>query len=638
LRDRGIDTTIPFTVDADGVMTAAAPGFTGKRVLKENGDKGDANDAVIKALAEAGNIIARGRLKHQYPHSWRSKKPVIFRNTPQWFVAMDKGVSGVGNGKTSLRDLALGAIKETEWVPETGQNRITGMIAAKPDWVMSRQRAWGVPITIFRNTETEEIAPGPQFAKSAELIERIGKAFHAKGADVWFEAGAKERFLKGLVPDAEMAKWEQVKDVLDVWFDSGSTHAFVLDDAEQFPSLAGIKRKVAGGVLPEAGKQYDKVMYLEGSDQHRGWFHSSLLESCGTRGRAPFDVVLTHGFILDEKGDEKMSKSKGNALSPQDVMKTNGADILRLWVASADTTNDIRFGESIVKAAAENYRKIRNTLRWMLGALGHLEGTKPVSRDEMPELEKLMLHALAGIAPEIETAYAEYDYRKVISVLAHFLNTDLSAFYFDIRKDTLYCEAPSSVKRKSALTVIDILADAIVKWLAPVLSFTAEEAWLARHPGKTSVHIETFPAAKPEWRDDKLAAKWETIRRVRSVVTGALELERAGKRMGSSLEAAPEIHVTDKAIAKARAGIDLAEVCITSAADLLTTEPPEGAFMLPDVPGVAVVPRKAEGAKCARSWRITTDVGSDPRYPDLSARDASAVAEIDALGSRKAGA
>jgi isoleucyl-tRNA synthetase len=642
LHDRGIDTTIPFTVDADGVLTAAAPGFTGKRVLKENGDKGDANDAVIKALADAGNIIARARIKHQYPHSWRSKKPVIFRNTPQWFVAMDKPLGAPGDSpagsrppgalsnSATLRTLAMKAIDDTEWVPESGRNRIMGMVEGRPDWVLSRQRAWGVPIAVFRNTKTEELAPGPHFKKSNELVERIVKAFHDHGADVWFETQAKERFLKGLVPDKELSDWEQVRDILDVWFDSGSTHAFVLDDAKQFPSLAGIHRIVDGGK--------DRVMYLEGSDQHRGWFQSSLLESCGTRGRAPFDVVLTHGFILDEKGDEKMSKSKGNVLSPQDVMKQSGADILRLWVASADTTNDIRFGPAIVNAASDAYRKLRNTVRWMLGALAHFDAKDAVPHAQMPELERLMLHRLAELSPEIAKAYAEYDYRKVITSLSHFMNTDLSAFYFDIRKDTLYCEAPSSVKRKAALTVIDILADAIVKWLAPVLSFTAEEAWLARHPGKTSVHIETFPAAKPEWRDDKLAAKWETIRRVRSVVTGALELERAGKRMGSSLEAAPEIHVTDKAIAKALAGIDLAEVCITSAADLLTTEPPEGAFMLPDVPGVAVVPRKAEGAKCARSWRITTDVGSDPRYPDLSARDASAVAEIDALGSRKAGA
>ncbi|HVJ77954.1 MAG TPA: class I tRNA ligase family protein, partial [Hyphomicrobium sp.] len=346
LRDRDIDTTVPFTVDANGVLTKAAPGFEGKRVLKENGDKGDANDAVIKALAEAGNIIARGRLKHQYPHSWRSKKPVIFRNTPQWFIAMDRalpttswppseaaiqeshdgkngaaaldgrvkpGHDGIGSNSRirTLRQIALDEIKRVDWVPAAGENRITGMIENRPDWVVSRQRAWGVPITVFRNVETDQVIPGPGFDKSDELSARIEKAFAEKGADVWFEAGAKDRFLKGLVPDADLPKWEQVKDVLDVWFDSGSTHAFTLEDPEAFPGFKGLRRKRDGG--------QDRVMYLEGSDQHRGWFHSSLLESCGTRGEAPYDVVLTHGFVLDEKG-QKMSKSLGNVVAPQDVI------------------------------------------------------------------------------------------------------------------------------------------------------------------------------------------------------------------------------------------------------------------------------------------------------------------------------
>ncbi|HVX37464.1 MAG TPA: class I tRNA ligase family protein, partial [Hyphomicrobium sp.] len=311
LRDRRIDTEIPFTVDADGVLTKAAPGFEGKRVLKENGDKGDANDAVIKALAEAGNIIARGRLKHQYPHSWRSKKPVIFRNTPQWFISMDRALAALGgrlpegespsankrgHNAPTLRHIALDQIKRVEWVPAAGENRITGMIENRPDWVVSRQRAWGVPITVFRNVETDQVIPGPDFDKSDELAARIEKAFAEKGADVWFEEGAKERFLKGLVPDKDLPKWEQVKDVLDVWFDSGSTHAFTLEDPIAFPGFKGLRRKRDGG--------QDRVMYLEGSDQHRGWFHSSLLESCGTRGEAPYDVVLTHGFVLDEKGQK----------------------------------------------------------------------------------------------------------------------------------------------------------------------------------------------------------------------------------------------------------------------------------------------------------------------------------------------
>jgi isoleucyl-tRNA synthetase len=624
LRDRGIDTTIPFTVDADGVMTGEAPGFAGKRVLTEKGDKGDANDAVIKALAEAGNIIARGRLKHQYPHSWRSKKPVIFRNTPQWFIAMDKPVRGVPkSANQTLRQLAVKAIEETEWVPETGENRIRGMVEGRPDWVVSRQRAWGVPITVFRHKESGEVIPSQKFAKSKELTQRITAAFAEKGADVWFEEGAAKRFLDGLVD--EPAEWEQVRDILDVWFDSGSTHAFTLEDAQHFPTLAGVKRVRDGGK--------DRVMYLEGSDQHRGWFQSSLLESSGTRGRAPFDIVLTHGFILDEKGDEKMSKSKGNALSPQEVMKTSGADILRLWVASADTTNDIRFGPAIVQSAAEAYRKLRNTLRWMLGALAHLEAGERVKFKDMRdfELERLMLHRLTELDAEVRAAYAAYDYRKVVAVLSQFMNTELSAFYFDIRKDALYCEPYSSMKRRAALTVIDEMFKALTAWLAPILSFTAEEAWLARESGREgSVHLETFPELDAAWRDDKLAKKWEHVRDVRRVVTGALELERAAKRIGSSLEAAPDIYVADRETLHALEGVELAEVAITSQARLIAKAAPEGAFTLPDVPGVGVVPRRAEGRKCARSWRIVPDVGADPDYPDLSLRDAAAVREFDA--------
>ncbi len=669
LHKRGIDTTIPFTVGPDGVLTKEAPGFTGKRVLKEDGSKGDANDAVIKALMDAGNIIARGRLKHQYPHSWRSKKPVIFRNTPQWFIAMDQPPSPrvrgegrdegrqqaqsmpaaaphalsaaphapaaaphpdplpvvKGRGNQTLRQLAFAAIAETEWVPASGRNRINGMIESKPDWVVSRQRAWGVPIAVF----VAKADHGPHkegcVLRDPAVYGSIVDAFAAEGADAWFKDGAAERFL---VPHGyDPSQWEKVDDVLDVWFDSGSTHAFTLDDPKAFPGLSGIKRKVAGGA--------DRVMYLEGSDQHRGWFQSSLLESCGTRGHAPFDVVLTHGFVLDEKGDEKMSKSKGNVLSPQDVMAKSGADILRLWVASADTTGDIRFGPSIVTAASDAYRKLRNTLRWMLGALAHHDAKHPVDLKDMPELERLILSRLADIDSEIRTAYATYDYRKVVSVLAQFMNTDLSAFYFDIRKDTLYCEPSASVPRRAALTVIDILCDALLKWLAPILSFTADEAWMQFRPhGEPSVHLTQFPDGLARYRDEALEAKWAGVKAVRRVVTGALELERAGKRIGSSLEAAPEVYVTNASFQHALTGVDLAEVCITSAIKVINRAAPEGAFTLPDVPGVGVVPVLAQGQKCARSWRITTDVGSDADYPELSARDAKAVRAFDAAKGR----
>ena len=622
LRDRGIDTTIPFTVDADGVLTKEAPGFTGKRVLKENGDKGDANDAVIKALADAGNIIARGRLKHQYPHSWRSKKPVIFRNTPQWFIAMDKGVlpsTQEGGELRTLREVALAEIQATEWVPEAGENRITGMIANRPDWVVSRQRAWGVPITVFVAKRDHDGFKEGEILRDEDVNAAIADAFAKDGADAWFADGAAERFL---APKYDPADWEQVRDVLDVWFDSGSTHAFTLEDPEAFPGLAGIHRVRDGG--------RDRVMYLEGSDQHRGWFHSSLLESCGTRGRAPYDVVLTHGFILDEKGEDKMSKSKGNVLSPQEVMKTSGADILRLWVASADTTGDIRFGPAIVQSAAEAYRKLRNTLRWMLGALHYFTPELAVPRAELPELERLMLHRLTEIDAEVRAAYAAYDYRGVVAALAPFMNTDLSAFYFDIRKDALYCEPYSSVKRRGALTVIDQIFGCVTTWLAPILSFTAEEAWGHRYGDERSVHLETFPEVPEAWRDEELAAKWARVRAVRRVVTGALEIERAAKRIGSSLEAAPEIFVTDAALGEAVQDIDLAEIAITSGATLARKVAPDAAFTLADVPGVGVVVHRAEGRKCARSWRITDDVGSDPDYPDLSARDAAAVRELEA--------
>ncbi|MFM8701902.1 MAG: isoleucine--tRNA ligase, partial [Hyphomicrobiales bacterium] len=458
LTKRGIDTRIPFTIDDDSIYTKEAPGFEGKRVITEKGDKGDANEAVIKALIDQGNLVARGRLKHQYPHSWRSKKPVIFRNTPQWFIAMDKptampvgrsgisdpirsGLTGIwiGTGKT-LRNTAYDAIEATQWVPETGRNRIRGMIENKPDWVMSRQRAWGVPITVFVHKETKELL------LDAAVDAAIADAFETEGGDAWFAAGAKERFLKAASKPVNPDHYDMVMDVLDVWFDSGSTHSYVLNTPAHFPTLAGIKRIVDGG--------QDRVMYLEGSDQHRGWFQSSLLESCGTRGHAPFDIVLTHGFVLDEKG-QKMSKSLGNVTAPQDIIKDSGADILRLWVAAADYSDDLRIGPEILKTFVETYRKLRNTIRWMLGTLAHYDHADRVGYQGMPDIERVMLHRLAELAPVIKKAYETYDYRKVITELSAFLNTELSAFYFDIRKDTLYCDPHTSMARRSALTCIE---------------------------------------------------------------------------------------------------------------------------------------------------------------------------------------
>src|SRR5947208_11898680 len=502
LEARGINTTIPYTVDENGAFTDHAPGFTGKRVITDTGEKGDANKAVIAALEKAGMLIARGRLEHQYPHSWRSKKPVIFRNTPQWFIAMDKPIAGAdGDAKAgdTLRNRALIAIGATRWVPEQGQNRITGMIESRPDWVISRQRAWGVPITVFvRETGDGSV----EILNDARVNARIADAFEREGADAWYQPGARERFLGELANE----DWQKVDDILDVWFDSGSTHAFVLEDPAHFPSLAGITRKRDGGP--------DTVMYLEGSDQHRGWFQSSLLESCGTRGRAPFDVVLTHGFVLDEQG-RKMSKSLGNVTAPQDVMRNAGADILRMWVCAADYADDLRIGAEILKTTVDTYRKLRNTLRWMLGNLAHFHPADRIAPEAipeaLPELERLMLHRLVELDRLVRQAYADFDYKRIFAALNAFMTVDLSAFYFDIRKDALYCDPYSSAKRKSCLTVLDHLFRATVCWLAPMLCFTAEEAWLARDPAAQSVHLEPFPSVPAGWRNDVLAEKWRKL-------------------------------------------------------------------------------------------------------------------------------
>jgi isoleucyl-tRNA synthetase len=619
LEARGIDTRIPYTVDENGAFTQDAPGFTGKRVLTDNGEKGDANQAVIQVVTDNGMLIARGRLKHQYPHSWRSKKPVIFRNTPQWFIAMDKDIVGDnGNWKAgdTLRARALAAIKETRWVPPQGENRITGMIETKPDWVISRQRAWGVPITVFvREQEDGAI----EILRDERVNTRITDAFEQEGADAWYAEGARGRFLGELANE----EWQRVDDILDVWFDSGSTHAFVLEDPVRFPSLAGIRRRHQGG--------NDTVMYLEGSDQHRGWFHSSLIESCGTRGVAPYDIVVTHGFTLDEHG-RKMSKSLGNGVEPQDVIKQSGADILRMWVCATDYWDDQRIGPEILKTTVETYRKLRNTIRWMLGNLAHLQDEDRVSTAKMPELERLMLHRLAELDALVRKAYAEFDYKRIFAALNAFMTVDLSAFYFDIRKDALYCEPISSTTRRATLTVLDQLFRCTVTWLAPMLCFTAEEAWLARYgESADSVHLELFPELPAEWRNDALAEKWRKVRLVRRVITGALEIERAHKRIGSSLEAAPVIYVSDPDLFSALVDVDLPEIAITSAATLVEGEGPLEAFRLPEVPGVAVDPRLATGTKCARSWKISPSVGSDPEYPDVTPRDARALREWKAL-------
>ncbi|RWB50372.1 MAG: isoleucine--tRNA ligase, partial [Mesorhizobium sp.] len=604
LRQRGIDTAIPFPVDDAGFFTKDAPGFGpdreggAARVIDDNGKKGNANQAVIDELIKRNALFARGRLKHSYPHSWRSKKPIIFRNTPQWFVYMDKEL---GDG-TTLRSRALKAIDDTRFVPAAGQNRIRAMIEERPDWVLSRQRAWGVPIAVFADADGNVL-------RDEAVNQRIMDAFEKEGADAWFAAGAKERFLG----NHDASKWQQVMDILDVWFDSGSTHVFTLEDR---PDL-----------------KWPADVYLEGSDQHRGWFHSSLLESCGTRGRAPYDTVVTHGFTMDEEG-RKMSKSLGNTVVPQDVIKQSGADILRLWVVTTDYWEDQRLGKNVLQTNVDAYRKLRNTIRWMLGTLAHDDG-EDVPLDKMPELERLMLHRLSELDEVVRAGYDAFEFKRITRTLLDFMVVELSAFYFDIRKDALYCEAPSSVKRKASVQVVRHLFDCLVKWLAPMLPFTMEEAWLDRHPNAVSVHLDQFPPIPSDWKNEALAEKWRKVRQVRRVVTGALEIARAQKVIGSSLEAVPVVMLDNAALEAAISDVDMAEMAITSDLVIAHGDAPSGAFTLDDVKGVAVVVEKAEDrglVKCARSWRYTADVGQDEEFPDVSARDAAVLHELKALG------
>ena len=467
------------------------------------------------------------------------------------------------------------------------------MIEKRPDWVISRQRAWGVPIPIFVSKETGEPL------RDQGVVDRVVAAFHDEGADAWFSSPAA-RFLGN---DYDADAYEQVMDVVDVWFDSGSTHSFVLEERDDL--------------------QWPASLYLEGTDQHRGWFHSSLLESCGTRGRAPYDAVLTHGFIMAEDGT-KMSKSKGNQVVPQEVNDKYGAEILRLWVVFEDYYNDLRVGDGTLKQLTDYYRRFRNTFRWLLGNLnGHQPGGT-IDPAAVPELERLMLHRLWELDRSVRAAMTEYDFHKVFRELHDFCVNDLSAFYFDIRKDSLYCDAPDGAVRTACLEVLEHLFSCLTVWLAPILSFTCEEAWLARtgDADDNSVHLRTFPEIPDGWAAPELAAKWDAVRRVRRVVLGALEIERTEKRIGSSLQAAPTVTVPQE-VYDAISDLDLAEICITSGFTLQIGTVVDGMFTLADVPGVGVRPASAEGEKCERCWRVLPDVGQDPAMPATCGRCAA---------------
>ncbi|WP_406648565.1 isoleucine--tRNA ligase [Aliisedimentitalea scapharcae] len=578
-----------YNVIEDGSFRADLPLFGGEVIITPKGKEGGANTTIINKLAEISALIARGRVTHSYPHSWRSKAPVIFRNTPQWFAAVDREIAdGMDQYGDTIRQRALTSIDElVKWTPQTGRNRLFSMIEARPDWVLSRQRAWGVPLTCFVKKDT--LPTAPDFLLRDEAVNaRVIEAFEAEGADAWYVEGAKERFLGS---DYNADEWEQVFDVLDVWFDSGSTHAFVLRDRED-----GAPDGIAD-------------VYMEGTDQHRGWFHSSLLQACGTKGRAPYRNVVTHGFTLDAKGN-KMSKSLGNTIVPEKIVQQYGADILRLWVAQTDYTADQRIGPEILKGVADSYRRLRNTMRFMLGALSDFTEVDRIEDPaDMPPLERWVMSRMAELDEVVRKGYAEFDFQGVFSAVFNFATVDLSSFYFDIRKDVLYCDGDST-RRRAARTVLDLLFHRLTTWLAPVLVFTMEEVWLERFPGaQSSVHLVDFPETPASWRNSQNEENVARVRRVRRVVTSALEIQRRDKVIGSSLEAAPVVHVEDAETRRLMALVDMDDVCITSGLTVSADPAPDEAFRMPDITGVAVVFEMAEGEKCQRCWKILPDVG-----------------------------
>ena len=554
---------VPETVDKDGIYFNHVPLFHGKKIFNDDGSDAEANVAVIIELRKHNALSGKGSLRHSYPHSWRSKAPVIFRNTPQWFISMETN---------DLRKKALDAIEKVNWYPAQGKNRILSMIENRPDWVVSRQRAWGVPLSIFFHKASGEPLV------DTKLNEKIIKMYEEQGCDVWFEKTKAELLGDEYNPD----EYEKVDDILDVWFDSGCTHAFVLDGKED--------------------QIWPASLYLEGTDQHRGWFHSSLLESCGTRGIAPYESVLTHGFVLHEDGN-KMSKSSSNIVPPAEIIEKSGADILRLWVASSDYSDDLKIGPEIIKSNADSYRRLRNSLRFILGNLDNFEDSEKIKFSDLPELDQYILGRLTVLEEEVLKNYQIFEYQKVFSAIFNFCTNELSAFYFDIRKDSLYCDSKSSLVRRATRTVLDILFNHLLTLLAPILCFTAEEAWQSRLGKDTSVHNQNFPKVNDNWKNSEIFSKWEHLKLIRKAVNGAIEIERKNKLLGSSLEASVEIYFKNKdGINKINVN-DLENICIVSKLSITQANNVEDYFQLNELSDVGIKIKKVSGEKCNRCWK-----------------------------------
>jgi isoleucyl-tRNA synthetase len=605
-----------FAVEGDGKYREDWPWLGGQGSVinpKFNAPDGPICAALAQAFADGhgGLVHASADYKHSYPHSWRSKAKVIFRCTPQWFVPMDKDLAPLHEADDmfdlatilspdTLRERAKKAISDTRWVPEKGENRIRAMVEGRPDWVLSRQRAWGVPITLFVDRKSG------QYLNDPAVNARIIAAIKAEGVDAWEDARAQEY----LGADYDAADYERVTDILDVWFDSGSTHAFVLESG-RWPDL----------LRPEGYKGPHADLYLEGSDQHRGWFQSSLLEACATRGHAPYKAVLTHGFTMDAKG-MKMSKSLGNTVDPLKVMETYGADIVRLWALSVDYTEDHRIGDEILKGVADQYRKLRNTFRYLLGALDGFSEAERVDVAAMPELERYVLALLAKLDATLRQATADFDFNTYVRSLTEFCNEDLSAFFFDIRKDCLYCDAADDPKRMAYRTVLDVLFHALIRYAAPVLVFTGEEVWKSRFPDEGSVHLLEWPVVDAGWTNESHLTKWTALRELRAAILATVEPFRRDKVIGSSLEAKVEVNLSDEALVEQANSVDIAELCIVSAASVSSYTGAKNPEELS-----AIVTGKTEAHKCGRCWRHLPEVTEDG---DLCSRCDQVVSGMDA--------